>query len=298
MTGIAWILLFALGFVWGGTFFCAEILLLTMTPFHIVFFRVGLGALAMLVLIHARGKRLPSDAGSWIRFGVMGLFNNAIPFSCIVFGQQYITGGLASILNASTAFIAVIMSGMVLSDERITLPKLVGTILGVVGVAVTMGIGNLSELSLASIGQLLIIAASVSYAIASIYGRLHVNTHGVAVSATGMLIASTAWMLLLSVWVEGIPVIAPDPVSILAILVYAVLCTAVAYLLYFALLHRAGAGNTMLVTIIIPPFALLLDALAIGQFVGVREIAGFLIIALGLLVLSGKIPLPLKSGTR
>ena len=291
MSGAAWFLLFALGFVWGGTFFCTEVLLLTMSPFHIVFFRVSLAALAMVAFVHARGKRLPADPGSWLRFAVMGLFNNAIPFSCIVFGQQYITGGLASILNSSTAFIAVVMGGLVLSDERITLPRLVGTLLGVAGVAVTMGIEHLSSLSLASIGQLLIIAAAVSYSIASIYGRLQVTTHGVETTAAGMLVASALWMLLLSLWIEGVPVLATDTASILAILAFAVPCTSLAYILYFALLRRAGAANTMLVTIIIPPFALLLDALAIGEFVSPREIAGFLVIALGLLILSGKIPI-------
>ena len=291
MSGTAWFLLFALGFVWGGTFFCTEILLLTMSPFHIVFFRVSIASLAMLAFIHARGERLPTDGASWLRFGIMGLFNNAIPFSCIVFGQQYITAGLASILNSSTAFIAVIMGGLVLSDERITVPRLVGTFLGVAGVAVTIGVGHLSTLSLASIGQILIIMAAVSYSIASIYGRLQVGGHGVGVSATGMLIASSAWMLVLATLVEGVPVPPLDIPSILAMLAFAIPCTSLAYILYFAILKRAGAANTMLVTIIIPPFALLLDALAIGEFVSPREIAGFLIIALGLLILSGKIPL-------
>ena len=298
MSGTAWLLLFALGFVWGGSFFCAEILLLTMSPFHIVFFRVAIAALAMLVFIHARGKRLPTDAASWLRFAVMGLFNNALPFSCIVFGQQYITGGLAAILNSSTAFIAVIMSGAVFQDERVTVPRLVGTMLGVGGVTVTIGVEHLSTLTLASIGQLLIIVASVSYAIASIFGRLQVNNHGVQVTATGMLIASAAWMLLLSLWVEGVPTLSLDTPSVLAILAYAIPCTSLAYLLYFALLREAGSANTMLVTIVIPPFALLLDALAIGELVGPREVLGFLIIALGLLILSGKIPLRPRALTR
>ena len=221
----------------------------------------------------------------------MGLFNNAIPFSCIVFGQQYITGGLASILNSSTAFIAVIMGGIALSDERITFPRVAGTLLGVAGVSITIGIGHLSSLSLTSVGQLLIIAAAASYSIASIYGRLKLQEHGAEVSATGMLVTSTAWMLPLSLWIEGVPAPATDTASLLALLAFAVPCTALAYLLYFGLLRRAGAANTMLVTIVIPPFALLLDALAIGEFVGPRELAGFLVIALGLLVLSGKAPL-------
>lgn len=292
MSGTAWVMLFSLGFIWGGTFFCAEILLREMTPFHIVFFRVSIGALVMLVFIHARGLKLPRDRRSWMNFAIMGLFNNALPFSAIVYGQQYITAGLASILNSTTAFIAVFLSALVLTDERITLPRLAGTSLGVLGVAVTIGVEHLSELSLTSIGQFCIIFASVSYAIASIWGRLQVQNHGVEVSAAGMLVTSSIWMLILSLLVEGVPVLATSTPSLLAILAYSVLCTSGAYLLYFALLNSAGASNTMLVTIIIPVFALLLDALALGEWVNTREALGFVIIAAGLLILSGKVKLP------
>jgi drug/metabolite transporter (DMT)-like permease len=296
MSTQAWLLLFGLGFVWGGTFYFTEVLLLSMTPFHIVFFRVGIAALVMLAYIHFRGKRLPLDPASLRQFAIMGFFNNALPFSCIVFGQQYITAGLASILNSFTAFVTVMAAGMLMKDELITTPRMVGTILGVIGVAVTMGIDHLSSLSLASVGQILILIATASYAIASMYGRLRVNNHGIEVSATGMLISSTLWMLIISLLVEGVPVIAQDTSSILALLAIAIPCTSLAYLLYFALLKLAGASNTMLVTIIIPVFALVIDAFILGEVISIREMTGFLIIAIGLLILSGKIPIMKNPG--
>ncbi len=292
MTRTSWILLFSLGSIWGGTFFCTEILLLTMTPFHIVFFRVSLGALAMLVFIHLRGQRLPTNWQNWRWFLMMGFFNNAFPFTCIVFGQQYITGGLASILNSFTAFIAVVTGAIFLSDERITWPRTIGTMLGVAGVAVTMGLDHLMQLSLTSIGQFLVLLSTISYAIASVLGRLQMGRTSVEVSTTGMLICSSGWMLVFSLMVEGVPVMAMDTTSILAILAYAIPFTSVAYLLYFNLLRRAGAANTMLVTIIVPVSALLLDAFALGEVISMREVIGFGIIAIGLLILSGRVPVP------
>lgn len=292
MTARVWLMLFTLGLVWGGTFFLTEILLTEMRPFQIVFHRVSIAAITMVIIITIMGKRLPHDAKSWFALGVMGLLNNAIPFSAIVFGQQYITGGLASILNSTTAFFGVILSGILLADERMTVPKVVGVILGVIGVSIVMGIEVLADLSLTDIGQLLIIIASISYAFASIWGKLQVKSMGVEVTATGMLIASSVWMFILALTIEGMPI---EPLSMrsgLAVIIFAVVCTSFAYLLYFRILSAAGAGNLMLVTIIIPPFALILDALALGEMVSTKEIMGFIVIALGLLVISGKIKLP------
>ena len=291
MSSQAWLLLFSLGALWGGTFYYTEIMLLAMTPLHIVFFRITIAAGFMLAFIHLRGKRLPTDAASIRQFALMGLFNNALPFSLITFGQQYITAGLASILNAFTAFVTVIAAGLILSDERITAPRLIGTALGVFGVAVAMGLDNLSTLSLTSLGQFMVLGATFCYAIASMFARLQMSKHDVEVSATGMLCAASVWIFIIAFSVEGMPQLALNSTSFFAILALAIPCTCVGYMLYFMLLKRAGAGNTMLVTIIIPVFALMLDAIILNEAMRVREVTGFAIISIGLLILSGKLPL-------
>jgi drug/metabolite transporter (DMT)-like permease len=289
MSPRTWLLMMLLGLIWGGTFFLSEILLLEMTPFQIVFHRVSIAAIIMVIYITWRGKRMPRDKRSWFALAIMGLLNNAIPFSAIVFGQQYITGGLAAILNSTTAFFGVMLAGLFFKDERLTLRRLIGVIMGILGVAIIIGMDVLSHLSLTSIGQLLIIVSSISYAFAGIWGRLQVKNLGVEVTATGMLISSSVWMLILATMVEGFPLEALSLQSTAAILTFSVVCTAVAYLLYFAILSAAGAANLTLVTIIIPPFALMLDAFALGEWVTGQQLLGFAIIASGLLVISGKL---------
>jgi drug/metabolite transporter (DMT)-like permease len=289
MSPRTWLLMMLLGLIWGGTFFLSEILLLEMTPFQIVFHRVSIAAIIMVIYITWRGKRLPRDKRSWFALAIMGLLNNAIPFSAIVFGQQYITGGLAAILNSTTAFFGVMLAGLFFKDERLTFRRLIGVIMGILGVAIIIGMDVLSHLSLTSIGQLLIIVSSISYAFAGIWGRLQVKNLGVEVTATGMLISSSVWMLILATIVEGFPLEALSLRSTAAILTFSVVCTAVAYLLYFAILSAAGAANLTLVTIIIPPFALMLDAFALGEWVTGQQLLGFAIIASGLLVISGKL---------
>jgi len=288
MSPRTWLLMMLLGLIWGGTFFLSEILLLEMTPFQIVFHRVSIAAVIMVIYITWRGKRLPGDKRSWFALAIMGLLNNAIPFSAIVFGQQYITGGLAAILNSTTAFFGVMLAGLFFKDERLTFRRLIGVMMGILGVAIIIGVDVLSHLSLTSIGQLLIIVSSISYAFAGIWGRLQVKNLGVEVTATGMLISSSVWMLVLATLVEGFPLEALSLRSTAAILTFSVVCIAIAYLLYFAILSAAGAANLTLVTIIIPPFALMLDAFALGEWVTGQQLLGFAIIASGLLVISGK----------
>jgi len=289
MSPRTWLLMMLLGLIWGGTFFLSEILLLEMTPFQIVFHRVSIAAIIMVIYITWRGKRLPRDKRSWFALAIMGLLNNAIPFSAIVFGQQYITGGLAAIFNSTTAFFGVMLAGLFFKDERLTFRRLIGVIMGIIGVAIIIGMDVLSHLSLTSIGQLLIIVSAISYAFAGIWGRLQVKNLGVEVTATGMLISSSVWMLILATMVEGFPLEALSLRSTAAILTFSVVCTAIAYLLYFAILSAAGAANLTLVTIIIPPFALMLDAFALGEWVTGQQLLGFAIIASGLLVISGKL---------
>jgi len=289
-----WMMMCLLGLLWSGTFLITEVLLETFAPFTIVFHRVGLAALAMLALLWLKGKKLPRDLRSWAGFIVMGFLNNALPFSAIVFGQQYITGGLASILNSTTAFIAVIISGIFLADERLTPARFVGVTLGVSGVVLAMGIETLSGLSLTNIGQFCILLSSTSYVFASIWGKLKLRHHDTEVTATAMLMTSTGWMFAITLITEGNPFTLMSGAMLGSFLVYAVLCTSLAYILYFALLKEAGAGNTMLVTIIIPPFSLLLDAFVLEQWVRTHEMLGFGVIAIGLLILSNKIRLPIR----
>ena len=289
MTPRTWLLMLLLGLIWGGTFFLSEILLLELSPFQIVFHRVSIAAIVMVLYITIKGIALPKDGKTWLALAVMGLLNNAIPFSAIVFGQQYITGGMASILNSTTAFFGVMLSGLFFKEEAITTPKVIGVIMGILGVVIIMGFDTLSSLSLTNIGQILIIVSSISYAFASIWGKFQVKNLGVEVTATGMLITSAVWMFILATMAEGLPFEALSMRSTLSILTFAILCTSVAYLLYFAILKQAGAANLTLVTIIIPPFALILDAVALGEMVSMQELIGFAIISMGLLIISGKL---------
>ena len=225
---------------------------------------------------------------------IMGVLNNFLPFNCIAFGQLYVTGGMASIVNANTAFMGVIVSGLFLSTEPATWNRVVGVIIGVTGVAIAIGFTSTLPAAYANdlfLGSMAIIIATVAYAFAGVWGKIKLAEYSPTQSAAGMLICSSAVSVLCSFLISGPPSLAilnypSDLIKI--VLGLGVLGTALAYPLYFKILEVAGSSNLMLVTIIVPVFAIILDALLLSQFVTVSDLLGFALVAIGLFIMDGR----------
>lgn len=293
-----WLLLITLAALWGGSFFFAEVALVELPPFTLVLGRVGFAALTLVVIVHAAGHRLPSDGRSWRAFAAMGALNNMIPFCLIFWGQTQISGGLASILNATTPLFTVVLAHWLTADERMTAGRLTGVLLGIAGVAVMIGLDALTGLGLGVLAQIAVLAGACSYACAGIYGRRFRGQPALVV-ATGQVAAASLMMLPLALIVErpwSLPT--PGAVTIGAVLAVAVLCTAVAYVIYFTLLARAGATNLLLVTFLIPVSAILLGTLILGETLAPTQIAGMALIGLGLAAIDGRAVRRLRPGGR
>ena len=205
MTRQAWMLLLLLSLIWGASFLFIEIALEVMGPVTLVFFRVLVGAFCLLAYLRIRQKTLPTSIGFWAPVFMMGLLNNVIPFSLISYGQVFITGGMASIINANTAFFGVIVAAVTLADERLEWRRLIGVLIGISGVIIIVGPHNLIDFNPASIGQLAVVGATLSYAIASVWAKLRLNGYDSELIACGMLIAATILMAPLMFWIEGMP---------------------------------------------------------------------------------------------
>src|SRR5215831_3305425 len=136
MTAKEWIMLVSLSILWGGSFFFTGVAVKELPPLTIVAVRVGLAAVILNVVIRSIGLRMPKDRGIWAAFFAMGLLNNVIPFSLIVWGQMHVASGVASVLNATTPLWTVIVANLVTADEKMTGPRTLGVIVGFIGVAV------------------------------------------------------------------------------------------------------------------------------------------------------------------
>ncbi|MGH1329541.1 MAG: DMT family transporter [Paracoccaceae bacterium] len=285
----AWIGLGLLALIWGGSFMANAVMLKEMSVYWIVASRVSLGALVLWIYVIARGYRLPRGARIWADLLIMGLFNNVVPFILIAWGQQHIASGLASILNAATAFFAIIIAAIVFSDERLTARKIAGVSLGFGGVVLVIGLSALKGFSLASIGQLAVLGAAVSYGLSATFARARLSGIRPEIAATGMLTCSSLVMIPLAYAISGAPNLALTSQTLMATLYLAILSTGIAYLLYYRILAAAGTGNTALVTLLVTPVAVALGALLLRESLAPQAYGGFALIALGMLVIDGRL---------
>ena len=284
-----WGLLIALSLVWGGSFFFVEVALDDIPPLTLVLGRVGLAALCLWLFLAVSGRLPRLDLKLCGAFLVMGALNNALPFTLIVWGQVHIASALASILNAATPVFTVLLAHLLTRDERLTPAKALGVAAGFAGVVVMIGRGALSGLGAAVLAQLAVLGATVSYAFAGIYGRRFRGLPS-EVTAAGQLGASTLLIAPLALFIDRPWELAmPTTTSWGALIALAVLSTALAYLLYFRILRTAGATNLLLVTFLVPVSAILLGVGILDERLGPGQIAGMLLITLGLLVIDRRL---------
>lgn len=283
------LMLLALAAVWGGSFFFAEIALTEVPPLTITLHRVVWAVPILLVVVRMLGLQLPREPRIWGAYLVMGALNNALPFSLIFWAQVEIQSGLASILNGTTAVFGAVVAGLLLRDEPMVPRKIVGALLGLAGVAAIMGPDLLRGVDLRNLAQLAVLGAALSYALASVWAKRALAGQAPQMNALGMLIGSSLLMLPVALWVDGVPRFDLSMHVWAALVSLAALSTALAYLLYFAILRRAGAANLMLVTLMIPPFAAGLGAVFLGERLSAEAWVGFGLIALGLLMTDGRV---------
>jgi drug/metabolite transporter (DMT)-like permease len=291
MSGADWAILLLLSVIWGGSFFFIELAIPAVAPLTLVLIRVALAAAMLWAWLLARREPLAMPSGAALAFLVLGLLNNVVPFVLFAWAQERIDGGLASILNATTPIWGVLVAHLFTADEKATPAKIAGVLLGFGGVALMIGLDALGDVGAGLIAQLACLVATLCYALAGVWARRFrpMGIPPLAVS-TGQLTASAIVMLPLVLVFEP-PWLSPPPTALAwaALVALALICTSLAYILYFRLLASAGATNSLLVTFLIPVTAILLGALILGERLAPRHFAGMALIATGLAAIDGRL---------
>ena len=279
-----WMLLVGLSVLWGGSYLFMKLAVLTVPLFTIVLGRVSIAALALLIVLTISGTGIPKGRRIWLAFFGMGIFNNVIPMSLIVFSQNSISVGLASILNSITPLFTILVAHMTTNDERLTFRKLVGISFGIMGVVMLMGPELVDNFGVAALGEWACLGAALSYACANTFGRRFVQLGTKPMqTAFGQVVASTVILAPLVLVVDQ-PWTISDPgfLPVLSILALGLFCTALAYVIYFQILARSGATAIALVTFMIPPSAILMGWLALGEQISFQNFLGLSLIGVGL----------------
>jgi drug/metabolite transporter (DMT)-like permease len=290
MNLLAWSLLLLLAVIWGGSYLSNRIALDDVPVFTTVAFRVGGAALALWLFVLIRGLRPLPRFGQWLALIGMGVFNNVIPFSLIVWGQQHIPTGLAAILNAATALLTVLLAALIFADERLTTGKAMGVLTGFVGVIIVIGPAVLHQFDLTALGQLAMLGAALFYAISGCYARLLLKGMSPVVQAAGTLAGAALVMIPLALWADGWPMMDYGLPAWGALAYLALVSSAFAYVLFYKVLALAGAGNLGLVTLLVGPVAAAMGAVAYGETLPIRTWAGFGVITFGLILIDGRMP--------
>ncbi len=288
MGSIEWALLILLSVLWGGAYFFAGVAVRELPPLTVVLARVSVAVIALLPLLWYLGHSLPRGLSAWYPFIGMGILNNVIPFGLIFAGQLHITVGLSSIINAMTPLFTVLVMAS-FRQERLTLYRIIGVLLGVVGVAVLRGVdGALGAGQTLGIG--LCLAAALSYGFAALWGKKYLAGHPPIKSASCQLVCSTAIMAVLVLLVDKPWTLAVPSASVIwSLVALGVFGTALAYIVFFNILVRAGASNVMLVTLLIPITAMLLGNVFLDEVIQAKEVIGALIIGAGLAFIDGRL---------
>lgn len=289
MSAGTWGLLILLGLIWGASFFFGRVAVLHIPPMTLVLFRVGIAAIAMHIVFGRTPGFYQTLSSRWRDLLILGLLNNAIPFTLIFAGQTQIGAGLASILNATTPLWTVVVAQMVTTDEKISSAKLIGCALGLAGMVLLTGPAALGIDDSPLWAKLAVVGAAISYACAAAFGK---RFRGVEprVTATGQLTASSLIILPLALVFDQPWTLTVPPMDVIAaVLALALVSTAYAYILYFRILSAAGATSASLVTLLVPPAAILLGIVFLGESLSLTEASGLGLIALGLLSLDNRL---------
>ena len=278
-----WLVFLLLGAIWSSSFMWIKLAIQEISPIALVAFRVLFGLLFGIVVIAIQRIAWPRTRKEWAPLLVLGITNIAIPFFLISWGEQSIDSAVASILNATVPLFTILIAHYLLHDDKMTVPKVVGLLIGFAGVVILMSkdIGN----SLGSLlGQLAIVLASAFYAGSGVYARKTTHAMPGIMRSAGPLLPATVVMWLTLLMVES-PVKLPQlGITWIALLFLGVLGSGFAFVLSYYLLHEIGPTRTSMVTYLFPLGGVVLGVVFLNEDLSWQLVVGAVLIVLSLIV--------------
>ena len=278
-----------LGLIWGSSFLWIKVAVQEIGPFTLVAFRLLFALLGLLIIAARQKQPLPRDRKVLLGFLFMGVFNTALPFTLISWGETRIDSALASILNGTVPLFTIVIAHFLLHDEKISLPRVAGLLIGFAGVVVLVSRDlGLSALSGNVWGQVAVLVASSSYALAATFSRKHLRGQPPLTQATMVVLIADALLWPAALAVERPWHFPALPVTWLALAWLGLLGSCLAYLLYFYLINTWGATRASLVAYVFPAIGLVLGIVFLGETADWRLMLGSLLVVAGIVMVNLK----------
>lgn len=284
-----WVAFTVLGLLWGSSFLWIKIAVENVSPFVVVALRVSFGLISLLAVMYWQRQSIPRDRSTLLKYLFMGVFNVVVPFLLITWGETHIDSSLAAILNATTPLFVIVIAHFALHDEKITGPRLLGLIVGFVGVVVLVA-QDFDPRALQSdlLGQLAVLLAAASYAVALVFSRRQLRNVRPVVQSTMILMFATAIMWVITPVVERPVALPAQPLAWVAVLWLGVLGLCAAYLLFFWLNNVWGPTRASLVTYVFPVVGVVLGVIFLAEPLNWNMVLGSALVVGGIVVVNRK----------
>lgn len=257
-------LLAALATLWGASYTFIKLGIETIPPVTLIAARTVIAGAVLLVILRLRGIVLPRDAATWRKFAVQACLNSVVPFTLIAWAEKSVDAGLAVILNAMTPVFTFLITVLWTRHEPTTFRKMAGVAVGLAGTCVIVGMQAFQHVGQELLGQLAVVLATVCYAGAAIFGRNFKGLDPMA-PAAGSLVCGAAILIPISLVVDRPWTLSPSGTSVGALVGLAVFSTALAFVLYFRLIHTLGSVGTTAQGYLRAPIGVAIGAYFLGE---------------------------------
>ncbi|MER9924048.1 EamA family transporter [Mesorhizobium sp. M0048] len=279
-TRLELVLLVVLALLWGASYSFIKIGVATIPPVTLIAARTLVAGGILFAWIRWRGLALPGDAASWRRFAFQACLNSVVPFTLIAWAERSLDAGLATILNATSPIFTFLLTALITRHEPATMRKLFGVAAGIAGICLVVGAPALGGLGQQILPQLAVVAATICYAGAAVFGR---GFRGLdpMVPAAGSMLCGAAMLIPLSLAFDRPWTLAPSTASVLALLGLSVFSTALAFSIYFRLLHSLGSVGTTSQAYLRVPIGVAIGAVFLGESLGPSAWWGMALVVVG-----------------
>ncbi len=278
-----WFAFLALASIWSSSFLWIKIAVQEVDPVTLVAFRVLFGLLFTIIVGTLQHIQLPRDFKAWFPLLLLGISNIAIPFFLISWGEQYIDSAIAAILDATVPLFTILIAHFALTDDKMSVPKVAGLLIGFIGVVVLMS-KDIGQVSSPVLGQAAVVLACVFYAGSAVYARRFTTDMPSTLRSAGPLLSATGTMWLVE-FLGGQPITLPRlPITWIALLWLGILSSGLAFILDFYLIHSIGPTRTMMVNYLLPLGGVILGVTFLGEKMTWQSLAGVALIIPGLLI--------------
>ena len=282
---IEYALLLLLALLWGSSYLFIRVAVAEIPPLTLIAARVSGALVVLLLVLWARGQRLPRDGAMWRALGVQAVLNSIGAWTVLAWGQQYVDAGLASVLNSTSPIFVFAATALLTRHEAVDSRKLIGAVIGFGGVVLIVGVQALNGLGSGLAGQMACLLGAMMYAGAAIYGR-RFGGLGAVVTATATMLWATVVLVPVALVVDQPWHLSPSPTALAATAALSILCTGVALLVYFRLLQSLGSLGTASQAYLRAGIGVLLGVVLLGETLSLQVGLGLALAVLGVALIN------------